>query len=93
MKIILESDLFLYFDRKKLSASLYLGPEQSDPYTHEFQLDDLMDYLFEMNEIPNSLKISASGAKELKEVIQHLREVAQRAEDKLSTYTILKEKK
>ena len=93
MKIILESDLFLYFDRNRLCTSLFLGPEQSDPYTSDFQLDDLMDYLFEMNEVPNTLKITKSGADEIKEVIQYLRDAAQKAEDKLSTYTILKEKK
>jgi len=93
MRILIESELFVHFEEDKLCASLFLGPDQSDPYAYHFKLNDLVDHIFQMEEIPDSTKISKSGALEIEKVITHLREVAQRAEDKLSTYTILKEKK
>jgi hypothetical protein len=93
MKVLVEADLFLYFDDNDISASLFLGPDQSDPYTHKFTLEGMFDHLFEMEEIPNKMKISYSGAQEVRKVAAYLRQVAREAEERLDKYEILKEKK
>lgn len=67
MKIPFEADCFAYLDNHGTEFSLFLHPEQQDPFNFKFSYKEMLEALIESHIYPHSGKLSPEGIQVLKE--------------------------